>query len=182
MTPDNSKALSKFLAYVLRHRPDEIGLEPDEQGWVPIDILLQQLAERFPGIDRAQLDYVVATNSKKRFAYDAALQKIRASQGHSIEVQLDYVPMEPPTVLFHGTGQGYLADILEQGLQKKSRHHVHLSQSVMAALEVGRRHGRAVVLKVHSGKMHEAGYTFYISANDVWLTDHVPVEFIEADF
>ena len=182
MTPTNHKALSKFLSYVLRHHPEEIGMELDENGWVPVDLLLQQLQPKFPGTDRAVLEKLVEQNSKKRFAFDETGTKIRASQAHSVSVALGYEPQEPPMVLFHGTAASAVKMIMEEGLTKQQRHHVHLSQSVTAALQVGSRYGSPKVLKIHSGKMHEAGYAFFMSPNGVWLTDHVPPGFIEDDF
>jgi putative RNA 2'-phosphotransferase len=177
-----TKPISKFLSYVLRHDPEEAGITLDANGWTNVDILIQQLQSRFPILDKPVLEYIVATNSKQRYSFNEDKTLIRANQGHSVNVELNYMAQEPPLVLFHGTSQGYVKSIMEEGLKKQSRHHVHLSENVTTALQVGSRHGRPFVLKIHSGKMYEAGYTFYISANNVWLTDYVPIEYIEDEF
>jgi putative RNA 2'-phosphotransferase len=127
------------------------------------------------------LKEVVATNNKKRFAFNEDETKIRASQGHSIEVELGYNSSIPPAILYHGTAEKNLPFIREQGLQKQSRQHVHLSADKETALKVGRRHGKPVVLEVMAARMCDEGYTFFISANQVWLTDHVPADYIHFD-
>jgi putative RNA 2'-phosphotransferase len=177
-----TKAISKFLSYILRHEPAEAGITLDKNGWTDVSMLLKQLGDRFPTLNKSLLEYIVATNSKQRFAFNEDKTMIRASQGHSLDVELNYLAQEPPMVLFHGTAQGNVNAIMQEGLKKQSRHHVHLSENVLTALQVGSRHGRPVVLKIHAGKMHEAGYTFYVSANHVWLTDFVPAAFIEDEF
>ena len=182
MDTKQAKALSKYLSYILRHDPDDAGIKLDTNGWTNVELLLNEISSRFPELDRTALEYIVATNNKQRFAFNEDKSLIRASQGHSVEVELNYLAQEPPMVLFHGTTMEHLRSILHEGLKKQSRHHVHLSENVMTALQVGSRNGRAKILKIHSGKMHEAGYTFYVSANNVWLTDFVPPEFIEDDF
>jgi putative RNA 2'-phosphotransferase len=171
--------ISKFLSYVLRHRPDEIGVVLDNAGWVAIDQLLAACAAHGTAIARAELDFVVAHNDKKRFAISEDGQQIRASQGHSTEVELGYEPRQPPEVLYHGTATRHVAGIREQGLVKGKRHHVHLSDTEATARLVGQRHGHVVVLQVRAGEMARAGFTFYISANGVWLTDAVPYRYID---
>ncbi len=182
MDTKQNKAISKYLSYILRHDPDDAAITLDKNGWTNVDILIQQVNDRFPMLNNTMLEYIVATNNKQRFAFNEDKTMIRASQGHSVEVELNYMAQEPPTVLFHGTAIENINAILQQGLKKQERHHVHLSENVTTALQVGSRHGRSTVLKIHSGKMHEQGYVFYISANNVWLTDFVPPEFMEYDF
>jgi putative RNA 2'-phosphotransferase len=182
MDTKQTKPISKYLSYILRHDPDEAGIILDENGWTNVDTLIQQVRLRFPELDMSMLEYVVATNSKQRFSFNEDKTLIRANQGHSINVELNLLAQEPPMVLFHGTSQDNVKSIMNNGLHKQQRHHVHLSENVTTALQVGSRHGRPTVLKIHSGKMHEAGYIFYISANKVWLTDHVPPEYIEDEF
>ncbi len=172
-------SISKFLSLVLRHRPEVIGIELDEQGWVPIDLLLAACAAHGRLFSRADLDYVVANNNKQRFAISPDGQRIRASQGHSIAVKLGYEPAEPPELLYHGTAVQNLPSIRHQGLLKGNRHHVHLSADEATATAVGQRHGKPVVLTVRAGEMVRAGYQFFQSTNGVWLTETVPYQFVE---
>jgi putative RNA 2'-phosphotransferase len=170
--------ISKFLSLVLRHQPETIGIQLDENGWIAVDILLKQMAAHNRGISKAILDHVVATNSKKRFAYNDDETKIRANQGHSVEVDLNYTPQQPPAILYHGTAEPALESILKTGLEKRKRHHVHLSVDVNTAMAVGSRYGKPVLLVVAAGEMYTDGYIFYLSDNGVWLTDHVPVKYL----
>ncbi|HZM77785.1 MAG TPA: RNA 2'-phosphotransferase [Candidatus Limnocylindrales bacterium] len=165
------KKVSKRLSYVLRHRPDSVGLTLDEAGWVPVEKLLKALR-----ISRSQLDEVVAGNDKQRFIIEG--DRIRANQGHSVDVDLRLEPIAPPDRLYHGTVARYLDSIREQGLLRGSRHHVHLSADPETAAKVGARRGRPVILKVDSKAMAAAGHVFYRSANGVWLTDSVPPSFL----
>jgi putative RNA 2'-phosphotransferase len=177
--PDDLTRTSKFLSYVLRHRPDEIGIELDPNGWVAIDELLAAAASHGRAIARAQLDEVVATNNKARFAVSDDGLRIRASQGHSIDVDLAYEPAAPPDLLYHGTATRFLESIREKGLVRGARHHVHLSADAETARAVGARHGKPLVLAIRSGDMAREGVRFYVSANGVWLTDAVPYEYID---
>lgn len=171
--------ISKMLSMVLRHQPEFIGIELDQQGWVDVELLIQQMNSHNIAIDRVLLDQVVETNSKKRFSFNDSKEQIRASQGHSVSVELGYLAQVPPDVLFHGTAEKSVESILDIGLEKRERQHVHLSQELQTAIEVGRRHGKPVVFRVQSGMMHQAGHSFYLSDNKVWLTDHVPVQFLD---
>lgn len=174
-------SLSKFLALVLRHKPEAIGIALDGQGWVEIEQLLGQCKAHGKHITRALLDEVVETSSKRRFAISDDGMRIRASQGHSVDVQLGYPPATPPEILFHGTVATSLEAIRSGGLTKMARHQVHLSPDAATARAVGARRGRPVVLQIAAGKMHREGYVFYLSANGVWLTDRVPPQFIEEE-
>ncbi len=173
--------ISKFLSLVLRHEPGKAGVELDTAGWVSVDVLLHGCASHGFPITREDLQFVVANNDKKRFAFSDDGQRIRASQGHSVEVELAYEPGIPPELLYHGTAERFLPSIQSQGLLKGSRQHVHLSRETRTALAVGQRHGKPVVLKIRAGEMHRAGHAFYLSANGVWLTEHVPADFLEMD-
>lgn len=164
---------SKRLSYVLRHRPDSIGLDLDDAGWADVAELLTRLR-----LTREQLDHVVATNDKKRFVLDETGTRIRAAQGHSLPVELGYSPAEPPAVLFHGTPVGNLASIRAQGLRPGSRHAVHLSPDVETAARVGARRGEHVVLRVDAAAMVRAGHVFTQSTNGVWLVAAVPPQFL----
>lgn len=171
--------LSKFLSLVLRHQPQTIGLQLDENGWVEVNTLLQKMNEHGKKINLETLKEVVRTNDKQRFRFNEDLTKIRANQGHSVEIDLDLPPATPPDVLFHGTAKKNLASIQEKGLIKGSRQHVHLSTNYETATKVGQRHGEPIVLKVNTKQMTEDGVLFYISDNGVWLTDYVATKYIE---
>ncbi|MFD0148901.1 RNA 2'-phosphotransferase [Streptomyces sp. NPDC055721] len=168
--------VSKYLSKHLRHQPERIGLVLDAQGWTEIDALLRALAAHGFPVTREELDHVVATNDKKRFAIEGT--RIRASQGHTVEVDLDLPVAEPPAYLYHGTVADRLPAIRAEGLLPMARHHVHLSPDRETATRVGARRGRPIVLSVDAGAMHRAGHVFHISANGVWLTDAVPPEFL----
>jgi putative RNA 2'-phosphotransferase len=170
--------VSKFLSRVLRHQPGLIGIELDRAGWVAVsDLLAACRAHNFP-VAREELAEVLRENDKQRFALSEDGARIRASQGHSVRVELGYAPLAPPPVLYHGTATHLLASIRERGLSKGRRHHVHLSVDAATAAKVGARHGRPHVIEVQSGRMHAKGYEFYRSDNGVWLTEHVPAEYL----
>src|SRR5262245_43206526 len=169
---------SKFLSLVLRHRPERVALTLDESGWADVDELLAALASAGIALTRDELFEVVETNDKQRFALSEDRRRIRASQGHSIEIDLAYPPATPPDVLFHGTAQKNLAKIRAEGLLRGQRQHVHLSTSEATAVAVGRRHGKPVVLSIDAARLTTDGHRFYISANGVWLIEHVPPDYI----
>lgn len=171
--------LSKFLSLVLRHKPETINLSLGENGWTDTVQLLGKMNAAGKAIDFETLKYIVDTNSKKRFAFNEDMSRIRASQGHSLEIELGYEPQEPPHILYHGTALQNLKAILEQGLIKGNRHHVHLSTSKETAMNVGSRYGKPIVLKVQSRQMYNNGHQFFVSENDVWLTDNVPHKYIK---
>ncbi len=164
---------SKLLSYVLRHRPDRIGLALDTKGWAGVEDLLAQLAAHGHPLDRALLERVVAGNDKQRFAFSEDGTRIRASQGHSVQVDLALAPAVPPPVLYDGTASRFLKSILAEGLHAAARHHVHLSADVETAKRVGTRHGFPAVLRVDAAHMHADGMVFYRSDNGVWLTHAV---------
>lgn len=171
---------SKFLSLVLRHQPDVIGLALDENGWADVDELIRLAAaggHRLT-LTRPLLEQVVADNDKKRFAFSDDGRRIRASQGHSVRVDLALPAAEPPAELFHGTATRFVESIRAGGLHAGNRQHVHLSLDVPTATKVGQRHGKPVILTVRAGDMAAAGHPFFLSANGVWLTERVPVEFI----
>ncbi|MEI6421325.1 MAG: RNA 2'-phosphotransferase [Lentisphaerota bacterium] len=170
---------SKFLSLVLRHDPSKIGIELDENGWTHVPTLIENSLTR-AGIDlnRTELNEIVATNDKKRFSFSDDGLRIRASQGHSVKVDLGIDPSIPPEVLYHGTATHLRDDIMKSGLLKMDRQHVHLSKDVKTASKVGERHGKPMVFEVFSGEMVKNGMKFVKSDNDVWLTDHVPAEYL----
>lgn len=169
--------ISKFLSFVLRHKPDAINLKLDIHGWAEISELIEKASFERP-LTVELIKQVVATNSKQRFSLSEDGQRIRANQGHSIGVDLDLSPKIPPPVLYHGTATRFLSSILEKGLQSGQRHHVHLSADVETATIVGQRHGKPVVLQVASGEMHLQGFVFFLSENGVWLIDSVPTNYL----
>ncbi|MGW4692645.1 RNA 2'-phosphotransferase [Kitasatospora cineracea] len=169
---------SKMLSRILRHDPGAIGITLDAAGWVEVDALLAALARHGRPLSRAELDHVVATNNKRRFAYSEDGRSIRASQGHTVEVDLGLPAATPPDVLFHGTAERALRYILAEGLRPMSRQDVHLSADTGTAVKVGSRHGRPVVLEVDAAAMARDGHEFRVSANGVWLTGPVPVQYL----
>lgn len=183
MDHQKSVNISKFLSLILRHKPEVIGLELDSGGWANVDELLTkcQQARRGKNITREDLAKVVETNNKSRFAFSSDGKRIRASQGHSISVDLGYEPIEPPRYLWHGTASRFLGSIFEKGLLKMNRQHVHLSADQETALVVGQRHGKPVVFRVRALDMYNDGYSFFLSANGVWLTDWVPVKYLQKE-
>jgi len=170
--------ISRFLSLVLRHKPQEIGLQLDAQGWADVAELIEKAAVAGKIFTAQDLEEIVATNDKQRFAYNEGRTRIRASQGHSIEVELQLDTVTPPEQLYHGTVQKFLQAIQSQGLRKMNRHHVHMSRDRTTAEKVGERRGEAIILTINSGDMSREGFEFYLSANGVWLTDHIPVKYI----
>ncbi len=178
MAPKQLVSHSKFLSRVLRHQPETIGITLDPAGWISVDALLSAMAEHGRPLSRADLEEIVRTSDKQRFALSPDGQRIRANQGHSIEVELDHAPAVPPELLYHGTAAQFPPAIREQGLCRMERHHVHLSAETEVTLRVGARRGRPILLTIRAGDMHRAGHAFLLTPNEVWLTDRVPPEFI----
>lgn len=173
MSTPAHKATSKFLSFILRHQPEAIGLVLDENGWALTQDLLSKVNASGHSLTLEELKEIVHTNDKKRFAFSDDLSKIRASQGHSVKVDLQLERQTPPDILYHGTAEKNIEPIKQLELVKGSRHHVHLSADPQTAKKVGLRYGRPVVLKVNAKQMHEDGCMFYQSANGVWLTENV---------
>lgn len=175
MNKNKNKLISKHLSYILRHRPDSIGIELDTAGWVDIDLLIS----KSPKIsNREDVAFVVANNDKQRFVISEDGQKIRANQGHSVSIDLGLKSSLPPDILYHGTATRFLEAIMEQGLKKMNRQHVHLSPDLTTASKVGGRHGKLAILTVDVAAMVALDLPFYVSKNGVWLTDHVPPQFL----
>lgn len=170
--------ISKFLSLVLRHKPETIQLQLDEHGWADVEELIARARNVGVKIDKQILRRVVAQNDKRRFSFSEDASKIRANQGHSIAVDLDLTSVTPPEKLYHGTATRFLKSIRVEGLLPRGRQHVHLSQDEKTAIMVGKRHGKPVVLVISSGEMVKQGYQFFRSANGVWLTEKIPVEYI----
>ena len=170
---------SKYLSKILRHQPQRIGLQLDAQGWADIDELLRRLTQQGLPLTRAELEALVRDNDKQRFRISADGRRIRASQGHSIAVDLGLPPTPPPDTLFHGTATHNTDSIFAMGLRPGTRRHIHLSCDYATAVRVGSRHGQAVVLAVASGAMHAIGHAFFVADNGIWLTADVPPQFLQ---
>lgn len=172
--------LSRFLSLLLRHKPDTLDLQMDSEGWVSVSELIEKWKRKNSNINFDLLQQIVKENNKNRFTFNEDCTKIRANQGHSISVDLQLDISTPPNILFHGTILENLPSIQEQGLKKQKRNHVHLSSDLETAKKVGIRHGISlVILLIDAWKMHEEGYSFYLSKNQVWLTEEVPPQFIK---
>ncbi len=175
---ENIVTASKYLSLLLRHKPEVIGLSLDAEGWAVIDDIVRLTADGRTSLTKRLIEEITATRDKKRFVICDDGTRIRANQGHSIAVDLNLKPQNPPETLYHGTANRFLESILRQGLKKESRHHVHLSPDSTTALIVGQRHGKPVILSIAAQAMQSSGSIFFLSANGVWLTEHVPAKFI----
>ncbi len=169
---------SKFISLILRHKPETIGISLDEHGWAKVDELIAGVSKtrRF---DMDILEEIVRTDEKKRYSFNEDKTLIRANQGHSVSVDVELKEAAPPEILFHGTGEKFVASIDEQGLISKRRLYVHLSKDYETAVKVGSRHGKPVVYNVKAGEMHRDGFKLYLSENGVWLTKKVSVKYLE---
>ncbi len=170
---------SKFLALVLRHQPQQIGLSLDEGGWANVAELIERASSAGVTLTADSLKDVVAQNDKGRFSFSEDGLRIRAVQGHSLPIDLGLDAVDPPRILYHGTAKRFLEGIRDQGLTSRDRQYVHLSPDEQTARKVGRRHGEPVVLRIESGEMRAAGYEFFLSENGVWLTGEVPAQYID---
>jgi len=180
MTSDKQLThISKFLSLVLRHQPETIGIQLDQNGWTDVKELIEKANDNGINLDRDTLNHIVATNAKKRFAFNETHNKIRASQGHSIEIELGYESQKPPEILYHGTSEKSVQSIIDKGLEKQSRQHVHLSSDIETAIKVGQRHGKPFVFKVLAEQMYTDNFQFFISDNGVWLTENVPAKYLK---
>lgn len=168
---------SKYLSFILRHKPETIGLELDQNGWARIDHIVEKTTDF--ELSHKLINLAVETNDKQRFAIDHNEGKVRANQGHSIDVDLNLQPETPPNTLLHGTAMRFYEDIQQQGLTKQKRHHVHLSESISVATSVGSRYGSPVLLEIDANRMLKDGYVFYKAANNVWLVDEVPAKYLK---
>jgi putative RNA 2'-phosphotransferase len=173
--------LSKWLSYVLRHKPDSANISLDTAGWIGVDELLAAAQRTGHDMTRTTLEEIVATSDKQRFAFNEDRTRIRANQGHTVKVDLQLPVLAPPPVLYHGTPLRFLDSIVRDGLRPQQRHHVHLSTDPVTALRVGNRQGKAVLLRIDAQGMYDDGHVFYRSENGVWLSDHVPPPYLKRE-
>lgn len=178
MTEQDKKRIGKFLSLVLRHNPDKIELELDKNGWANTQELIEKCKKHRYNFSMDELIEIVETNNKQRYSFNERRNKIRANQGHSINIDLGLSPVESPGFLYHGTATRFLSSIMEQGIVKGNRQYVHLSKDKETAAKVGSRHGKPAILTIMSGKMCQDGILFYKSENGVWLTDYVDAKYI----
>ena len=170
--------ISKYISLILRHKPEVIGMQLDANGWVNVEELLAGIGSKYP-INFKILEEIVRTDNKQRYSFNEDKTKIRANQGHSIQVDVGLSAMEPPEILYHGTAERFSASIEEKGLLPGNRLYVHLSSDTETAEKVGRRHGKPVIYLVNAGQMRQDGYIFFQSANGVWLTKMVPAQYLK---
>ena len=168
---------SKFISLILRHKPEVIGITLDEHGWADVGELIAGVS-RTHELTMEMLEEIVAADGKMRYSFNSDKTRIRANQGHSVDVDVELATCVPPSTLYHGTAEKYVQSIEEQGLIPKTRLYVHLSPDRATAENVGSRHGKAVVYTVDAAKMAADGFEFYLSVNGVWLTERVPAEYL----
>lgn len=173
--------LGRFLSLVLRHNPDAAGISLDEHGWADVQDLLNGVHRSGRQIDLETLERIVRENNKQRYSFNADHTKIRANQGHSLQVDVELMAVKPPRYLYHGTASRFLPAIQREGIKKMSRQYVHLSGDFQTAVEVGRRHGSPVVITIHAEAMARDGAAFYLSENGVWLCEYVAPAYFSSE-
>lgn len=178
LSKEKENQLSKYVSYILRHNPEEIGIQLDEQGWTNVIEFIKKSQSKYV-FNLEDLKQVVENNNKKRFEFSHDGQQIRAQQGHTVEIDLKLPNVEPPKELYHGTATRFLESIKKEGLKPMSRHDVHLSFNKTTAEKVGERHGKVIVLIIDTEKMYQEGFKFQCTANNVWLTKEVPIRYIK---
>ncbi len=176
----SDESTGKFIALILRHKPETIGITLDEHGWADVSELIAGVSKTHP-LDMEGLERIVAEDGKQRYSFNEDKTLIRANQGHSIPVDVELEQVVPPEILYHGTAVKYEESIDREGLIPKSRLYVHLSGDEETARKVGSRHGKPVIYRIRSGEMHRDGHIFYRSVNGVWLIKAVPVKYMEKE-
>lgn len=173
----NEIKLSIFISLILRHKPETIDMQLDSYGWADVGELIEGIKRKGFNIDFEILNKIVEKDDKNRYSFNEDKSRIRANQGHSIKVDVELEELTPPDILYHGTSKRFLDNILKEGINKQKRNHVHLSVDENMALEVGKRHGNPVVLKIDTKKMYKDGIKFYKSKNNVWLTNYISPDY-----
>ncbi|WP_330659057.1 RNA 2'-phosphotransferase, partial [Clostridioides difficile] len=171
--------LSIFISLILRHKPEIIGIKLDDYGYADVNELIEKINNTGRNINIEILEQIVKEDNKQRYSFNEDRSKIRANQGHSINIDVELKELEPPEYLYHGTATRFLDNIKNEGIIKQSRLYVHLSRDIDTAIKVGKRHGTPVILKINTGKMYENGYKFYLSENNVWLCEYIPFKYVE---
>ncbi|ENY8552384.1 TPA: RNA 2'-phosphotransferase [Clostridioides difficile] len=171
--------LSIFISLILRHKPETIGIKLDDYGYADVNELIEKINNTGRNINIEILEQIVKEDNKQRYSFNDDRSKIRANQGHSINVNVELRELEPPRFLYHGTATRFLDNIKKEGIISKSRLYVHLSNDIDTAVHVGKRHGISIVLKINTGKMYENGYKFYLSENNIWLCEYIPFKYVE---
>lgn len=171
--------LSIFISLILRHKPETIGIKLDDYGYADVNELIEKINNTGRNINIEILEQIVKEDNKQRYSFNDDRSKIRANQGHSINVNVELRELEPPKYLYHGTATRFLDNIKNEGIIKQSRLYAHLSRDIDIAVKVGKRHGTPVILKINTGKMYENGYKFYLSENNIWLCKYIPFEYVE---
>lgn len=171
--------LSVFISLILRHKPETIGIKLDDYGYADVNELIEKINNTGRNINIEILEQIVKEDNKQRYSFNDDRSKIRANQGHSINVNVELRELEPPKYLYHGTATRFLDNIKNEGIIKQSRLYAHLSRDIDIAVKVGKRHGTPVILKINTGKMYENGYKFYLSENNVWLCEYIPFKYVE---
>lgn len=173
MEKNNLTKISKFISLILRHKPETIGIKLDEHGWADVEDLLKGV-----DIDFSTLEQIVKEDEKGRYSFSDDKTKIRANQGHSINVDVELEEKIPPNVLYHGTAEKYLDNINLEGLKPMSRLYVHLTEDLEIAKKTGQRHGKLVIFEIDAKRMIDDGIKFYLSVNNVWLVRTVPPKYL----
>lgn len=180
MSPEYLKSLSKFISLVLRHKPEVIGITLDKNGWADVDELIEGVANKKREIDLTILEALVASDEKQRYAFNDDKSKIRATQGHSIKVDLELEPVKPPKLLYFGTEDRYVGSIMLNGLVPRTRNHIHLVEDPASVFDEGERTHDSIVFKIFAGAMFRNGHHFYQSSTPgVWLVDTVPNKYLD---
>lgn len=178
MSNDIYGNISKYISFLLRHKPEAGNLKLDVEGWCDVEELMKALNKKFKGVTFNDLNKIVITDNKGRYSFNDDSTKIRANQGHSINVDLKLESIKPPKELYHGTSKNNFEKIKMVGsIKKMARQYVHLSDNLETASNVGKRHGELIILRIDSEKMFNDGFKFYLSQNGVWLTDNVPAKY-----
>lgn len=171
--------LSVFISLILRHKPEEIGITLDKHGWANVKELIAGINNAGRKIDMEALEEIVQTDNKGRYSFNEDKTLIRANQGHSIPVDIEFKEIIPPDILYHGTATKSLDGIKQHGIKSMSRLYVHLSKDLETAIKVGNRHGKCVVLVIDTKKMFGDGIKFYLSENGVLLTKYVDWKYVK---